>query len=310
MCRAGTSVAPLTGMTTKKQIPVDPSARADDPDIDDMRDDGTHEVSGDLAYKRLAIVNVVFYGVPGSGDWVLIDAGVYGSTKLIASAAEERFQSPPSCIVLTHGHFDHVGALTELAERWNVPVYAHPLEHPYLDATASYPPPDPSVGGGMMARLSGLFPRSPVNIADRLQSLPDNGMIPEMPGWMWIHTPGHTPGHVSLWRASDRCIIAGDAFITTKQESAYAVATQTPELHGPPTYFTQDWRAARMSVERLAALEPRLAITGHGRPIEGDELHNGLRSLADNFDIVAVPDSGKYVTRPATAQDGTAYDTP
>ena len=41
-----------------------------------------------------------------------------------------------------------------------------------------------------------------------------------MPGWRWVHTPGHTAGHVSLFRDADRTLIAGDAFVTTKQESA------------------------------------------------------------------------------------------
>ena len=131
-----------------------------------------------------------------------------------------------------------------------------------------------------------------------------------MDGWTWIHTPGHTPGHVSLWRASDRCIVAGDAFITTKQESAYTVATQRPEMHGPPMYFTQDWEAAQSSVVRLASLEPDLAVTGHGRPMQGDALRAALHKLAENFDIVAVPDRGKYVDDPATPEDGTAYDSP
>src|SRR5688572_10878562 len=99
-------------------------------------DDGTREVASDLAYKRLAIVNVVFYGFPSSSEWVLIDAGVHGTATLIARAAEERFASPPVCIILTHGHFDHVGALNELAERWDVPVYAHLLEHPYLNGSS------------------------------------------------------------------------------------------------------------------------------------------------------------------------------
>jgi glyoxylase-like metal-dependent hydrolase (beta-lactamase superfamily II) len=297
-------------MTNENQIPIDPSARADDPEADALRDDGTHEVAPDIAYRRLALVNVVFFGVPGTDEWVLIDAGIHGSASLIASAAEERFNAPPKCIVLTHGHFDHVGALPTLAEQWNVPVYAHLVEHPYLNGTASYPPPDPSVGGGMMARLSPLFPRGAYNFSAWLEPLPIDHSVPGMAGWTWIHTPGHTPGHVSLWRASDRCIIAGDAFITTKQESAYAVATQRPELHGPPAYFTQDWDAARGSVEQLAALEPDLAVTGHGRPMQGDGLRIALHELAENFDIVAVPGRGRYVEDPARAEDGTAYDAP
>src|SRR5690606_10707478 len=138
------------------------------------------------------------------------------------SAVERRFGkgSRPTAIIMTHGHFDHVGALEDLARRWNVPVYAHPMEMQYLDGTASYPPPDPGVGGGLMARLSPLYPRGPVNVGERLQPLPDDGTVPGMAGWTWIHTPGHTVGHIALWRASDRTLVAGDAFITTNQESA------------------------------------------------------------------------------------------
>ena len=90
-----------------------------------------------------------------------------------------------------------------------------------------------------------------------------------MPEWRWLHTPGHAPGHISLWREADRALIVGDAFITTAQESAYAVATQQPELHGPPMYFTPNWIAARSSVETLAALQPGIVITGHGPAMEG-----------------------------------------
>jgi glyoxylase-like metal-dependent hydrolase (beta-lactamase superfamily II) len=140
-----------------RQIPLDPAGRADDARRDDERDDSTHEVAPDLAYRRLAIVNVVFFGIPGAGDrgWVLIDAGVIGTTRLITAAAEKRFgpNSRPAAIIMTHGHFDHVGGLEELSERWEAPVYAHELERPYLDGSASYPPPDPTVGGGLMSAL-------------------------------------------------------------------------------------------------------------------------------------------------------------
>ncbi len=293
------------------QIPLDANNRADDPHHDDLRDDGTHEVTPDLAYKRLAIVNVVFYGVPHAADrqWVLIDAGVMGTTGLIARAAEERFgpDSRPAAIVMTHGHFDHVGALEELAERWDAPVYAHTLELPYLNGSAAYPPPDPGVGGGLVSQLSRFFPRGPVNVGSRLQTLPDDGSMPGMPGWRWIPTPGHTPGQVSLWREADRTLISADAFITTKQESAYAAMTQAPEMHGPPMYFTQNWQDARASVERLAALEPELVVSGHGRAMHGAEMRAALHALARDFDRVAVPDQGRYVEQPAQVETGTAY---
>ena len=294
-----------------QQVAVGEGALA--PDLNDP-DEGSHEIAPDIAYKRLAMVNVVFVGERGAGDrnWVLVDAGLPGTKSMIERAAAERFGdgARPAAVVLTHGHFDHVGVLESLADAWDVPVYAHELERPYLDGSASYPPPDPTVGGGIMPVLSPLFPRSPVNVGGRLTMLPADGTIPVMPGWRWVHTPGHAPGHVSFWRDADRAVIAGDAFITTNQESAYAVATQSPELHGPPMYFTIDWGAARRSVEQLAALGPNLAVTGHGRAMRGPEMTAALRQLAAGFDNVAVPKGGRYVADPARPDDGSAYRAP
>jgi glyoxylase-like metal-dependent hydrolase (beta-lactamase superfamily II) len=294
-----------------EQIPLDSSSLADNPNADAKRDDHTREVLSDLAYKRLGIVNVAFYGKANAGPeaWVLIDAGVAGSAGSIRRAAEERFgkAARPAAIIMTHGHFDHAGGLETLAQEWDVPVFAHELEQPYLNGSASYPPADPSVGGGMMALLSPLYPRSPYNVARWLKPLPADGGIPHMPGWKWIHVPGHTPGQVALWREGDRILLPADAFITTRQESAYAVVAQKPEMHGPPMYFTQDWDAARKSVERLAALEPELVITGHGPAMQGPEMRSALKELARNFDEIAMPKDGRYVQEPATAESGSAY---
>lgn len=301
-----------------QQVPVSREAVITDRDFEDHDRDGagggTHPVAEDLAYRRLALVNVILAGPPDAGDrgWVLIDAGIPGSGRWIEAAAAARYGTGarPSAIVLTHGHFDHVGVLEDLAEAWDVPVYAHALERPYLDGSAAYPTPDPSVGGGLMARIAPLYPTRPVDVSKRLRLLPEDGSVPPMPGWRWIHTPGHAPGHVSLWRDGDRTLIAGDAFVTTAQESAYAVATQAPELHGPPMYLTTDWAAARHSVEILAALKPERAVTGHGRPLQGPELRRALDALAQDFDRIAVPKQGRYVANPATAADGSAYREP
>ncbi len=275
------------------------------------RDHGVVEVALDLAIKRLVLVNVVFFGHVGTGDreWVLIDAGLPTTAGAITAAAASRFgtDSRPGAIIMTHGHFDHFGALEALAAEWDAPVYAHSYEHPYLNGQASYPPPDPAVGGGMMSMLSPLYPRGPINVANRLHPLAEDGSLPLMPGWRWLHTPGHAVGHCSFWRDSDRTLIAGDAVITTAQESAYSVAVQEPEMHGPPMYYTQDWPSARRSVEILAALEPELLITGHGQPMKGEAMRAALHRLAAEFNTVAYPEHAKYAEHPLHAQDGTAY---
>ncbi|WP_172797493.1 MBL fold metallo-hydrolase [Bacillus sp. FJAT-27445] len=256
------------------------------------------QITSDLYYFPFQIVNVVFIGQPGEGnDWVLIDAGMPRSGDNIILEAEERFgkNNPPKALILTHGHFDHVGGITELIEKWKMPVYAHELEIPFLRGEQDYPQPDPTVEGGLLAKISPYYPNEAITLDGHVQRLPEDGTVPFLEGWKWIHTPGHTPGHVSLFRAADRAIIVGDAFVTVKQESLYKVFTQEQEISGPPRYLTPDWESARQSVERLAALKPGVAITGHGRPMTGETLYENLTLLVEKFDEIAIPDHGRFV---------------
>lgn len=108
------------------------------------------EVLPDLYCYNVQIVNIVLIGKPENNEFVLIDAGMPGSVEKIISTIEERFgaNARPKAIILTHGHFDHVGAIVELVKRWDVPVYAHELEIPFLTGQMSYPEPDTTVEGG------------------------------------------------------------------------------------------------------------------------------------------------------------------
>jgi glyoxylase-like metal-dependent hydrolase (beta-lactamase superfamily II) len=280
--------------------------------MDDVRDYGIEELTADIARLRIAFVNLYFVGAPraagheGVAPWALVDAGLGLGAAQILRVAAERYgeDARPAAIILTHGHFDHVGALEALLAVWDVPVYAHTLELPFLTGRADYPAPDPTVGGGLMARLSPLFPERGINLGDHVRALPSNGDAPGMPGWRWIHTPGHAPGHVSLFRQSDKSLIAGDALTTTRQESVFAVLTQKQELHGPPAYFTIDWLQARRSAATLASLKPKLLASGHGEPMRGTSLAEDLAVLVRDFDRREKPKRGRYVHQPVTIGEG------
>ena len=261
------------------------------------------DIAAGVKGVRILFVNVYALSTP-RGGWTLIDTGIPLSAGKIKSWAETHFgsETKPEAFILTHGHFDHVGAAKVLLAEWNVPVYAHRDEFPFLTGQQKYPPPDPGVGGGLMAVMSPLFPRTSADLSGRVQPLPADGSVPTLPSWRYLHTPGHAPGHISLFRDEDKVLLPADAFCTTKQESFLAVAKQKPELHGPPAYYTTDWDAAKASVEELAKLRPRTIAPGHGLPMCGDEVPDQLMRLATYFDHFAVPEHGKYVHKAAVAE--------
>ena len=250
------------------------------PELTTPRRGKVMDVAPDVQGLNFTIVNVYLVGAAGSPDrgWALVDAGMPTNHDEILAAAERRFGagSRPAAILLTHGHFDHVGSLKKLAERWDAPVYAHSLELPYLTGRSEYPPPDPTVGGGTMATVaSRTFPKKPIDLGARVQALPADGSIPGMAGWRWIHTPGHAPGHVSFFRDSDRVLIVGDAFVTVRQESTSAVLRQKAEV----------WRPLRSALETLSREFDRFI------PKQGRYVRQPARM--DEQGIVTIPPKGR-----------------
>ena len=247
-----------------------------------------------------------------ANGWVLVDAGLKTSAKKIIQMAENLFGmgTRPKAIVLTHGHSDHTGSIKQLLKHWPVPVYAHELELPYLTGLSGYPPADPTVGGGLMSLLSVFFRTKPIDLGKRVKAIDMLEGIAELPEWRVIHTPGHTPGHVSLFLPLNTTLIAGDALATTNTASAICVLAYLKQLSGPPKYITTDWQAAEASVKKLAELQPRIIAPGHGPVMRGRELST-LPHFAANFKQEAVPKSGRYVNNPVVAdENGVQYIPP
>lgn len=248
------------------------------------------EILEDVALYRTLVSNVYMLGKPSEKEWFLIDTGVKHYHERIIAAAKKRFNNvPPRAILLTHGHFDHAGSAKALAKYWDTPIYSHAQEKPYLDGTLAYQPVDPTVGGGMLSLLSPLFPQKPLQLSKWLHTITEEQEISFLQGWKIIHTPGHTPGHISLFREDDRTLIAGDVVTTENPESALAVFFPIGKIYGPPAFFTKDWDLAKKSVEKVASLHPKLLLAGHGLPMKGTALTEGLEHLITNFHSLAIP---------------------
>lgn len=232
--------------------------------------------------------NVVL--IRGQRGWVLVDAGWAGDADRIDAATRRALEADarPEAIVLTHVHPDHSGAARELADRWSCPVFLHPDELPiargdFETMRKVAGPLDRWVILPAM-RMMGRRRRETV-LADRTlggvaHPLRPGEPVPGLAGWEVVATPGHTPGHISLFRTADRVVITGDALVTLRLNTVRGLLGQRPGLSAPPWYTTWSRTAAITSIRRLAALNPAVLVPGHGRALTGPDTARLVRTFA------------------------------
>jgi deazaflavin-dependent oxidoreductase (nitroreductase family) len=230
------------------------------------------------------------YLVRGATGWLLVDTGWAGDADRIVAATKEALgvEQRPGAIVLSHAHPDHSGAARELAGRWSCPVYLHPDELPIamgdFDAmreaagTLDRWVVLPALRAMGRRRREALLARN--RLGETARTLRPGEPVPGLPGWEVVATPGHTPGHVSLFRPADGVLIAGDALVNLRLNSVCGLLRQQPGLSGPPWYTTWSPAGAVSSIQSLASLRPTVLGPGHGRPLTGPDTPHLVRGFA------------------------------
>ena len=212
-------------------------------------------VADGMRHLTIVFVNAYFIDTPDS--WVLVDTGLPLNGWRIKSYAETLYgeNTKPSAIILTHGHFDHAGSVKELADEWNVPVYAHASRNAVSDRKIRLSAAR-SVGRRRNRADVARFPRhGGYDLGNRVKEIDaKTEKSPSFPAGRFIHTPGHTAGHISIFRESDRTLIAGDALATMNLDSWISNVTQKKEFCKPPrAVYDRLGRGARIGRKTLRA---------------------------------------------------------
>jgi hydroxyacylglutathione hydrolase len=183
------------------------------------------------------------------GD-VLIDAATrQGERRIMRQLAGRDIAAH----ALTHTHPDHQGSSHAVCERLGVPLWCGQGDVPSMETPGAI---HNSKVPRWMDALETRYWTGPAHPVARALSEGD-----EVAGFTVLETPGHSRGHISFWRESDRTLIAGDVL------GNMHFITAMPGLHLPPDMFTPDPARNRVSARRLAELRPALACFGHGKPL-------------------------------------------
>jgi glyoxylase-like metal-dependent hydrolase (beta-lactamase superfamily II) len=248
------------------------------------------EIAPDVYYievgKGINRSNVYF--IRSGASWVLIDAASVNCGQLIQKTAESLFgvNTRPASILLTHDHPDHAGSALELASIWDCPVYIHHNELPLatitdLSTVKKYANP---LDRWIILPLLRIMPQrwvestlSKSSLKDVVRVFDPEAAVPGLQDWECISTPGHTPGHVAFFRKSDRVLITGDAIVTVDLNSfwgflLWSFRINKQRVSDPPWYSTWNSRTAKESVAAITRLEPRVLASGHGVPMNVDNI--------------------------------------
>jgi hydroxyacylglutathione hydrolase len=198
------------------------------------------------------------------GD-VLVDTGLRTSAGKIKEAVGNR---KLKAIALTHAHGDHGGSARKLSNELGLPVWVGAADREAAEtgkvvAKSPYNKPGLSLIAGAMGNMPSVPIARDLREGDELAA-----------GFTVLDTPGHSPGHVSFWRESDRVLLCADVFFNMN------LLTTVPGLRQPPGPLTVDPALNRRSERRLAELEPAIAGFGHGPVIEGDAAAQMSRLVA------------------------------
>ena len=188
------------------------------------------------------------------GD-VLVDAMTRLEGPLILRALRgRRLQAH----VATHAHPDHVGATHAVASKLGIPVWAHAADRAAIEDIDQIGLRQPDALINKVFAKVMLGPSHPV-----ARELVEGD---EVAGFTVLHTPGHSVGHIALWRERDGVLILGDVL-----NNQHPILGFPRGLRLPLDVFTPDPATNRASAKRLGELGAKTVLFGHGRPHEGAE---------------------------------------